>query len=251
MEHFRRAGIRQMMYFEGKGWYIFDFKRGDVTGDRVLDDVYLLGDKPFGEESPAVGNITLVILNGESKKYTKIHLKSDIGYNPTVFLGDFTGDGVEDILVSIDSGGSGAITFNYVYSYINNRFRMIFDYERLNNEYKYEVRYLDNYRAAALSLTLNKRYIIDLEYKGKEYLSEIYNTDGTLKAPLEGFVSPVSGFYPIDYERDGIYELVAFQRVSGRYAADGLGYVQTSIKWNGKAFVPFIQYVSIYGGDFN
>jgi len=92
-------------------------------------------------------------------------------------------------------------------------------------------------------------HMIDLTYKGKEYLSEIYNPQGTLKAPINGWVNPLSGLYPIDFNRDKIYELEAYQRIAGRYNADSLGSVQTVLKWNGQEFVPDRQTVAIFGGE--
>ena len=91
------------------------------------------------------------------------------------------------------------------------------------------------------------KYIIDITYKGKEYLNEIYDLNGKLKEPILGFVIPLSNLYPIDFERDGTYELYVFQRIAGRYNADGLGYVQTALKWEKDKFITFFQNVGIQG----
>ncbi|UZM99527.1 hypothetical protein OL548_04500 [Lysinibacillus sp. MHQ-1] len=96
---------------------------------------------------------------------------------------------------------------------------------------------------------LQKKYIIDLHYKGPEYLAEIYHPDGTLKQPIEGWVDPISGLYPVDYDRDGTYEILAYQEIAGRYHADGLGYVENILKWDGHEFVVDRQTVSIFGED--
>lgn len=231
----------------GRTSYILDFKKGDVNGDRIKDYVYIIGDKPFGDESPARSNIRLKIVDGRTNREFIIRLKEDTGYNPTLFLGDFTGDNVKDIMVSIDSGGSGAIGFYYIYSFLDNQPEKIFDYEIFDEEYQYSVNYLDDYKAEVISEENNKRYILDLTYKGQEYLSEIYNDDGTLKEPIIGWVDPLSGLYPIDFQRDGTFELYAEQLIAGRYHADGLGYVQTSLKWDGQRFVNYYQTVGIYG----
>jgi hypothetical protein len=241
--------FRQMMYFNGESYYILDFKSGDVNGDRLSEDVYLVGDKPSGEESPFSDNIALVIYDSKTNDYTKITPKDNVGYNPTIFLGDFTGDKVDDILISIDTGGSGGTTYNYIYSFLDNRSREIFDYEKFNDEFKYDVNYRDNYRVEVISQRMKEKYIVDISGRGKEYLSEIYNKNGRLKAPIEGFVNPISGVYPVDFQRDGIYELQIYQRVAGRYNADSLGFVQTNISWDGKKFVPVNQYLSIFGNN--
>jgi hypothetical protein len=58
-----------------------------------------------------------------------------------------------------------------------------------------------------------------------------------LKAPIAGWVNPIFALYPVDFNRDGIYELEAFQRIAGRYNADSLGVLQTVLNWNGKRLV--------------
>jgi len=65
--------------------------------------------------------------------------------------------------------------------------------------------------------------------------------------PIEGFVNPLSGLYSIDFDSDGVYELLSYQRISGRFATDALGYVQTILKWNNRKFDLFDQYVAITG----
>ncbi|WP_445678062.1 hypothetical protein [Psychrobacillus sp. FSL H8-0484] len=229
------------------GQEVIDLKRGDVTGDGFMDTVYLTGDKTQG--SPFWQNISLNILNGKTNMYERISLKENVGYNPTIFLGDFTGDLVDDILIVIDTGGSGGIIYAYVFSSLEGQMRQVFDVEEYNEQSKYEVNYQNQYKVAVISSNPKKKYTVDLMYKGKEYLSEIYNEDGTLKEPIEGWVDPVSGLYPIDFARDGTYELTAIQKIAGRYHADGIGYVQNVLKWNGHDFVPDRQTVSIFGED--
>lgn len=226
---------------------ILDFKRGDVNGDIIPDNIYLVGEKLYKTESPFIENITLIIQDGLTGSYTNIPLKNNAGYNPTIFLGDFSGDKVNDILISIDSGGSGGYAFYYIYSFFNNIQKIIFDHEIFDEKYKYYVNYLDYYEVEVTSSDNEKRYLIDIKYKGEDYLSEIYDDNGKLKKPIEGWVNPLGGLYPIDFQRDGIYGLYAIQRIAGRYNADGLGYVQTSLEWDGNEFTPFFQTLGILG----
>ncbi|WP_205961829.1 hypothetical protein [Psychrobacillus vulpis] len=229
------------------GQVIIDSERGDVTGDGFMDTVYLTGTKTEG--SPFWQNITLNILDGKTNIYERISLKENAGYHPTIFLGDFTGNHVDDILVVIDTGGSGGTIYAYVFASLEGQMRQIFDADEFNERSKYEVNYQKNYKVTVISSDPKKKYTLDLMYKGEEYLSEIYNEDGTLKAPIEGWVDPISGLFPIDYARDGTYELVTFQRIAGRYHADALGYVHNILKWNGNEFVTDRQNVSIFGED--
>lgn len=221
--------------------------RGDVTGDGIPDNVYLTGVKT--PDSPFTQKITLVIQDCRTGRVNRVPLESDAGYNPTLFLGDFTGNGVKDIMISIASGGSGGIMYYYIYSAVGNRPRLLFDYNVFNEAYQYQVNYQDYYKVKVINITECLKYIIDISCKDQAYLNEIYDTGGRLKVPVEGFVSPLSGLYPIDFDTDGVYELLAYQRISGRFAADALGYVQTTLKWNNRNFALVNQYVAIFGSE--
>jgi len=223
---------------------IVSFARGDVSGDRIPDNVYLTGIKT--PDSPFIQNITLVIQNGKTGRFTSVPLSENAGYNPRLFLGDFTGDGTADILISIDSGGSGGIMYHYIYSFINNTSRLLFDFNAYNEEYKYEVTYMDNYRVEVVSLKNKRKYIIDISNRDTEYLNEIYNKNGKLKSPISGFVNPLSGLYPVDFDSNNVYELLAYQKIAGRYNADSLGYVLNTLKWKYNMFVLDNQYVAIF-----
>lgn len=226
---------------------VVSYARGDVNGDRIPDNVYLTGIKT--SSSPFTQNITLVIQDMKTGLFTSIPLKENAGYNPTLFLGDFTGDGINDILISITSGGSGGIMYHYIYSFVNNIARFLFDFDVYNQQYKYDVTYLDNYKVEVISKKNDTKYIIEISYKGKDYLSEIYERDGKLKKPINGFVNPLSGLYSVDFDSNKVYELLAFQKIAGRYNADSLGYIQNTLKWKNNMFELDNQFVAIWGSQ--
>jgi|GEM_PF-501630 len=225
----------------------FSFASGDVNGDGVADNVFLTGY--MTPDSQFVRDITLVIQDGRTGRFYETALKENAGYDPALFLGDFTVDGVSDILVSINSGGSGAFMYHYVYSNLNNQLRLLFNFEDYNSKYRYTVNYLDGYLVEVVSINNNTRYLIDISQKGSEYLNEIYNSDGTLKAPISGFVNPLSVLQPVDLDYDRVLELMAWQKIAGRYNADSLGYVQNILKWGGQSFELTDQMVAIFGSD--
>lgn len=222
-------------------------KYGDIDGDGMMDIVLLTGNKTV--DSPLWRNITLVIQNGRTSHYQEIPLPDNIGYNPTLFLGDFTGDKLDDIMVVFDTGGSSGAIYAYIFSNIHGQLKQIFNSNEFNDDYMYQVAYKDKYQATVISNQLREEYILNLTYKGNEYLSEIYNPNGILKEPIVSWVNPLSGLYPVDFNRDSTYELVAYQRIAGRYNADTLGYVLTVLKWNGHVFSPNRQNVAIFGGQ--
>lgn len=226
---------------------VVSYARGDVNGDKIPDNVYLTGIRT--PDSPFTQNITLVIQDGLTGNFTSIPLRENAGYNPTLFLGDFTGENVSDILIGIASGGSGGTMYYYVYSFINNIAQLLFDFNLYNEQYKYDVTYKNNYKVEVVSKINNEKYLIDISLKGADYLNEIYYENGKLKNPIAGFVNPLSGLYPVDFDSNKVYELLAYQKIAGRYNADSLGYILNTLKWENNKFDLDNQNVAIWGSQ--
>ncbi|WFD10169.1 VCBS repeat-containing protein [Tepidibacter hydrothermalis] len=248
--YFNPMFFQQPMIRNNKS-YILDLKKGDVNGDKGVDYVYLIGDKADADKSLFTVNIRIKIVDPRTGKQYTIPLKENAGYNPTIFLGDFTGDGVDNIFVAIASGGSGGYAFYYIYSFLKNKPKLMFDSEEFYKDNPYEVNYMNNYNVEVIEESDQERYIINIEDRGDEYLSKIYNEDGTLKESISGWVNPLGGLYPIDFNRDGVYGLYAEQSIAGTFNADTLGYVQTSLEWKGNSFLPFFQTVGIGSEEYN
>lgn len=224
---------------------IIDTQTGDVTGDGIIDVVYLVGTPPNGPTSPFYDNLAIVVQDGRTGNFLRISPESNAGYTPLLFLGDFTNDRVADIYLRITSGGSGGYGYFYIYTLIGGVTRKIFDYEQFNQQTQYTVRYQDNYTVRVVNETTQKTFLIDLSNKDPEYLSELYDKNGKLKKPVEGSVLGVDEVFPVDVDADKVYELLTTQRIIGRYNAETLGYVETFLRWNGVQFQPFNQWVAI------
>lgn len=233
-------------YGQANGQIIVASAYADVTGDGYYDQIFLTGSKE--SDSPYVRNITLLVREGQTNVLNVFPLTENAGYEPTLSFYDFTGDGVSDILVTIQSGGSGGIIFAYIYSYQNGRLTKVFDSITFNEQHSYKVNYENDYKVSIVSSNPSKRYILDLQYKGTEYLNEIYNPDGILKQPIEGWVDPVSGLYPIHItSQNGKYYILTNEQIAGRFHADSLGYVENLLNWSNGQFQIVRQTVSIYG----
>lgn len=224
---------------------------GDVNGDGVIDYVYLTALKSLDPSSIYLEEITLNIQDGITKEVytTPLGGSGNSGYQPTVFLGDFTNDRLNDILISIDSGGSGALTFNYIYSFVDNQFKELFDFNQYNEQNQYAVNFLDQYQVRVQSLATGNSFLITIRDRGADYLAQIYDEDGRLKEATEGMADGVSGFYPVDMDRNGVYELQAYQRISGLYHADSFGYIINTLQWDGEKFTIWQQWFALLGSD--
>ena len=166
---------------------MLDWKTGDVNGDGILDTVYLYGNVD-GPPSIFADNITLVIRDGRSTKSTTIHFKNNAGYNARLFLGDFNKDNIPDIMVSIDTGGSGGYGIFYIYSFRNNILNELFNFDKYNGEYTFQLKYDDFYKVRVESHSPKRLFIIDISTKGSDYLSQYYDANGLLKNPTIGGV---------------------------------------------------------------
>jgi hypothetical protein len=217
--------------------YLLDMKFGDVNGDGVPDQVSLYGNKPGGATGLFADNITLIIEDGRTHQKTTATPVYNSGYNARLFLGDFTQDQIDDIKVSIDTGGSGGYGFFYLYSFADNNLKEIFDFNVYNQSYRYRVDYADFYKVNVASITLDKLFVLDISYKGTDYLSEFYDVTGKLKQPVQGEVLAVSALDPIvNDEKNNTYDLLAFQRIIGTTNSDTLGYIENLLTWDGQKF---------------
>lgn len=211
--------------------------QADVTGDGVLDNISLTGEKDKDSDI-FIKNITLVIEDGRTKRTEKITFANNAGYNPRLFIGDFTCDGVPEILISIDSGGSGGFGFYYIYSYKNNVVKKLFDAEEFNQLFKYDVVFREGCRVSVYSEYFMRTYLIDVSSRVDFYQEQgVYNRNCKLLKPTEGFVPGLNNLYPQKAENKDCYNLLALQRVIGLFGADTIGYLETTLVWDGSKFV--------------
>ena len=225
---------------------LLDMKQGDVNGDGFKDNVYLYGNK-HDESGTFADQITLVIQDGRSNRISTIALPNNSGYDALLFLGDFSKDNISDILVSIDSGGSGGYGFFYIYSFNNNIPRRLFDIEKYNKDYSFNVNYEDLYKVRVGSPSLDLLFTLDISYKGFDYLSQLYDENGKLKQPVKGEVLAAAALYPIVTNGKSIsYDLLVFQRIIGTSNSDTLGYVENLLTWNGTQFISTTLAIEIF-----
>lgn len=230
------------------GGYLWDEEIGDVTGDKYLDKIYLIAVNSK-DETEFADDIRVVIQNGKTEEKTEFKIPASSGYRPNIELRDLTGNGVKDILVSIFATGSGEDTYFYAYSFENGKLKTLFNYDDFNSKNKFDVDYMDGYKVKVISKLTNKEYIIDISDKCPSYLNQLYNSNGTLKAPVKGGVPSLRGVYPIDIRNNNTYILLCYNSVVGLNLLDLLGQIETYLEWDGIKFIPIDQYLLNKGAE--
>lgn len=218
--------------------YLIDGKVADVNGDTIDDNVYLIGHKS-NKDAIFADNLKLLVQDGVSKRETVIDLQNLGGYTASLFIGDFTGDKVNDVLVNAPTGGSGGIVAHVIVNCNGEEPAIIFNQED-NKGAKFIGSFIDGFKAELVNEATGRSIIVDLSAKKDKYLSSnYYNEDGTVLQAVKPYSYPFSVLEPIDIGRDGVYELRGIQKIVGAYGADAIGNVYSLWKfedghWNVK-----------------
>lgn len=218
---------------------LLDEKTGDVNGDGIPDKVSVYGDKEAG--SDFIHNVILKVDFGQSELGADAITELN-GYNPTVFLGDFTKDHTDDILLRMDlmfnsmnSKDKGEYGIGIFTMTNENPLEPIFASDNYNMDYRFLVEYHDFFKISVLNVKTNRLFYLDISDKGTVYLSRYYNEKGELIRPVLGKVMKAEAFLPIiSNEKDNSYDLLALHRIVGDEEDDFLGTLSNLLSWNGE-----------------
>ena len=210
---------------------------GDVDGDGQEDKVFLMGNK-FSNDSHYYTKLYILVRDAKTDTI-KGAIRPSIagGYECGLRLADVTGNGVDDILVSAPTGGSGGIVNYRIIDFTDNQPREIFVAED-NQGVHIGGNYLPDYKVR-ITLGDKGREVImtvptDLGFYG--YLN-VYDDEGNL---LKDYYHPygqyLSGLLLLDDDGDSVAEVVTTQRIVGLNNTDTLGYVRavwryTAVGW--------------------
>ena len=210
---------------------------GDVDGDGQEDKVLLMGNK-FSNDSHYYTKLYILVRDGKTDTI-KGAIRPSIagGYECGLRLADVTGNGVDDILISAPTGGSGGIVDYRIIDFTDDQPREIFTAEdkqgvHIGGNYfpDYKVRITLGDKGKEVTMTVPN----DLGFYG--YLN-VYDDEGNL---LKDYYHPygqyLSGLLLLDDDGDGVAEVVTTQRIVGLNNTDTLGYVRavwryTAIGW--------------------
>lgn len=219
--------------------------QGNVINTTSLSTVKLLGRKQ--NNSPYYKDLRIEVVDADGAVVSSFVPGVSEGYSPDIMLGDFGLDnGLEQVFYGVNSGGSGGFGFFYLYSMSNGDVRTVFDYNDFANNNVFVGRYLDNYKAEVVKQGSNDKYLIDLSLRSDEYKDMIWGKDGKLISPKVIDISGVNTVFPYYNYLEQNYQLLVYQRITGLYGADGLGYITTQQRYNDGKFETFFQGLEIF-----
>ncbi|WP_170007230.1 hypothetical protein [Bacillus fonticola] len=203
-----------------------DSKKMDVTGDGKQDLIQLEGS-PYEQGSPFYTNVYLAV---ETKKGA-FRVAIDDGYEPTFVLFDANHDGVKDIFVTINTGGSGATVNNRLVTFAGDKQNQLGVPKPLPVTGAFQ----DSYQIEVTLGGNGKTYMVNVQDRKADYDRLGLYVNGKVKEGTGIMVDPYSILEPIAVEGKDGFGLKGVQRISGAYHADGIGDV-TSVWYyeNGK-----------------
>lgn len=216
---------------------------GNVIKKDEVNKLLVKGDSIGGQYYE---NIRIEIYDLNGVLLNTITPKTDSGYNPNIMLGDFLGNGLKQVFLGINSGGSGGFGYFYVFDAQNNQIKTLFDYQEFSQNNKYVGEYIGNYKAKVTKAGSKESYVIDLSLRPKDYLDMIWKPDGTLISPRKIDISDVNTVFPYYNSSTQLFELAVYQRVTGLFNADSLGYIITQQNIKDGKFVTFFDGLMIF-----
>jgi len=191
----------------------------DVTGDGKMDDITIKG-VPFEKGSLFLKEITMKIKTSEGKSL-KTNLEG--GYEPTLTFKDMNHDGVKDVFIRVETGGSGGLSNYSLYSLKGSKLINLDVPETLTITSQFE----EGYKAYIKIEDTGKGYTFNLSDRKADYDRLGVFNNGKLNEPMELMVSPYSTLKPVKINDDQI-GFKGVQRISGVANADTIGFVESS-----------------------
>jgi hypothetical protein len=192
---------------------IIEVREGNITDYYSRDKIILTGEFPYVETTFA-NNIELIVKPRKKQLPSVVKIPFS-GYYFQLFLGDFNGDGKDEVLVRGSFLEVRGYAIGTIYAYVDGLLQNIFNQEIFTSSYPFTVKYLDNYKLEVYSLPLKERYVIDISGRSKEYLELLYNPDGKVKEDVGPAITPVIDVDPVKSIYDNSYSLIVKQNIVG------------------------------------
>ncbi|MGU8478040.1 hypothetical protein ACV3QH_12295 [Clostridium perfringens] len=226
---------------------IIDYKLGDVTGDGINDEIYIMSCA-FNQ---CLNRHWLVIKEGNSEKVLN-HELTENNYNFEVYLLHFKDPNKLDIFIRSIGDCFGGCVKGQILTYEGNELKEIFNTNDFYEENKLSAFYRDDYKVEVFNYERNKKYIIDIKENFKYYLDFVYYGDGKVKEGKEkANISSVWGcnaYYPIGSE---VANISIIQKVIGQASTDYICLIESKLRWKDNSFKIIDQMVNLKGNFIN
>lgn len=216
---------------------IIDVAYGSITNKYSDDSVVLVGE--FHDEKSNHANSLQLVINRENDLPITVNVPYN-GYNMQLFVGDFTGDKIDNIMIRGEyenpqiykDGHDNLISYELgvIYKYESEKLIEIFNMKKYKNNNLACAKFKSNYRASVSCG--KKKYLIDLSTRPKEYLNKIYDEDKTVKTNLKPTLDNPSEIFPMKVVFSDCYNLLIYQRIVGINNSDVIGTIETLINLN-------------------
>lgn len=216
---------------------IIDVAYGSITNKYSDDKVVLVGE--FHDEKSNHANSLQLVINRENDLPITVNVPYN-GYNMQLFVGDFTGDKIDNIMIRGEyenpqiykDGHDNLISYELgvIYKYESEKLIEIFNMKKYKNNNLACAKFKSNYRTSVSCG--KKKYLIDLSTRPKEYLNKIYDEDKRVKTNLKPTLDNPSEIFPIKEVFSDCYNLLIYQRIVGINNSDVIGTIETLINLN-------------------
>lgn len=216
---------------------IIDVAYGSITNKYSDDSVVLVGE--FHDEKSNHANSLQLVINRENDLPITVNVPYN-GYNMQLFVGDFTGDKIDNIMIRGEyenpqiykDGHDNLISYELgvIYKYESEKLIEIFNMKKYKNNNLACAKFKSNYRTSVSCG--KKKYLIDLSTRPKEYLNKIYDEDKRVKTNLKPTLDNPSEIFPIKEVFSDCYNLLIYQRIVGINNSDVIGTIETLINLN-------------------
>ena len=218
---------------------IIDSAYGNIVNKYSYDKAILVGEFPY-ERSSYANNLQLVI-DKEDDSYTTIDIPYS-GYNMRVFVEDFTGDKIDNIMIrgeyinfnqidneynKIEKNNMNNYELGVIYKFENGNLIEIFNTNHIEDKNLCTAKFKNNYKT---SITCeNKKYLIDLSAKPIKYLNKIYDENKIVKTNLSPALDSPRRIYPVKQAYNDCYDLLIYQTIAGINKEDIIGTIETLV----------------------
>jgi hypothetical protein len=214
--------------------------RGHITGLGGItrtDKVWLYGQ--LFEGSPNFYEyLYLTLVPGATGKPIPLLLPpaANSGYDPRLRLSDFTGDGLQDVLMVAPTGGSGGAQGYAAFSVPRGKQQLILDSET-NAGISVTGQYLPDYRARVQVAQTRRNYVLDLSARKAFYDEMGVYKDGKLLQTVEPWAGPVGLLRAVPRpRRRSVSDLRLYQQIKGLTNADTIAQVNSLWRYTTKGW---------------